>query len=159
MPKKTIDQIVATRELTDAKEPKSRIIISLGMPQITSRGDWVCDVHIDGAEVFPEQVRGVDSLDALMNGINALRWSLMHSGRTLAWPDTGIPCFSGEIPRQVPTALGEEFDKRIEKLIGSEAPRLLRLRKKMVTPYLERAAKAMAASQKTASTRRQRRSD
>ena len=157
--KTKIGEVVATRELTDAQDPKRRIVAALGMPRRIGRGWWQCDIHIDGGEAIPNQVEGVDSLDALLNGVNALRWSLMHSGRKLAWPDTGIPCFSGEIPRQVPTALGEEFDKRIEQLIDSEAPRLLKLRKKMVTPYLLKAAKKRATSLQTASTRRRRRSD
>ena len=141
------------------QKTKRRIVVALGMPRRISAREWRCDIHIDGAEAIPKQVAGVDSLDALMLGVQALRWSLMHSGRKLAWPDTGIPCFSGEIPRQVPTVLGEEFDQRIEQLIDSEAPRLWKLRKKMIRPYLLKAAKTRATSHQTAPTKRPRRSD
>jgi len=141
------------------KTQKRRIVVALGRPQQIGRREWRCDIRIDGLEAILKQVVGVDSLDALLLGVQAIRWSLMHSGRKLAWPDTGVPCFSGDIPRQVPTALGEEFDERLEQLIDSEAPRLLKLRKKMIRPYLVKAARTRATSHQTLSTRGGRRSD
>ena len=155
-----IGQVIARRELIDAKEPRRRIIVSLGLPRQVSPGEWQCRVGIDGlsSEPIVKPVSGADSVQALLLAFQYLRLSLKDSKCRLAWPDNAIPCPAGDIPRQVPTALGEEFTERIEQLIERETPRLLKVREKMIRSHFQEAAKKRVSSER-APLRGQRRSE
>lgn len=144
-------QVIARRELIDAKDPSRRIIVSLGLPRQVGSGEWQCRVGIDGLTSDPivKPVSGTDSVQALLLAFQYLRLSLKDSKCRLAWPDNGIPCPAGDIPRQVPTALGEEFAERIEQLIERETPRLLKVRGKMMRSHFQDAAKTRVSSERT----------
>jgi len=156
-----IGQIIASRELTDAKDPKRRIIVSLGLPRRVRLGQWQCPVRIDGLNPKPisRLVSGVDSLQALLLAFQYLRLTLKDSHRRLACADEGIPRSAGDIPLQVSTSLGEEFEERIEQLIEREAPRLLEIRWKMIRSHILEAEKKRTTSHERASSRRRRRSE
>jgi len=158
MPNSKIGQVVARRELTDAEDPKRRIVVSLGVPRQVSPLEWQCDVHIDGLGVKPilNYGSGADSLDALLLAAEVLRLSLKRSPYRLAWPDDGIPCPAGDIPLQVPTALGEEFAERIKLLIDREAPRLLKIRGEMIRSHILQANKTRGGSHERAPSRKRR---
>ena len=120
--KSPIGRIIAQRELTDAKDPETRIIVSVGMPQQVGYLDWRCDIRIDGLSPEPilDHASGVDSLQALLIGVEVLRLALKRSPRRLAWLGNSIRYPAGGIPRQVSGNLGEEFDERMEQLIKRE---------------------------------------
>jgi len=151
--------IIARREFTDANHPGRQIIVSLGLPKRVSSDEWQCGVRIDGLDARPisKQISGVDSLQALLLALQLLRLSLKHSPCRLARPEFGIPCPTGDIPLQVPTYLGEEFDERIEQLIKREAPRLLAIRGKIINAHILAATKAKTTSHKKAPSRGRRR--
>jgi len=115
-------QVVASRELTDEKHPKRRIVVSLGMPRQVSPLGWECDVYIDGLGVKPivDYGSGVDSMQALLQAVEALRLSLKRSPHRLAWLGNSTFYPNGGLPQQVGGDLGEEFDERIEQLIERE---------------------------------------
>jgi len=151
-----IGRIVASRELTDAKNPKRRIVVALGAPRQVDSMEWECKLHIDGLEPIMHQISGVDSMQALLLGVEALRLSLKRSPYRLARPDDGIPCPAGDIPLQVPSALGEEFAERIERLIDREAPRLLKIRGEMIRSHILQANKTRGGSHERAPSRKRR---
>ena len=115
-------QVVASRELTDEKDPKRRIVVSLGMPRQVSPLGWECDVYIDGLGVKPivDYGYGVDSLMALLQGVEVLRLSLKRSPYRLSWLGNSTLYPNGGLPQQVGGDLGEEFDERIEQLVKRE---------------------------------------
>lgn len=121
-PKGPLGQTVASRELTDAKNPKRRIVVSLDMPRQIGPKDWQCDIHIDGLGVKPILDYGVggDSLEALLMGVEILRLACKQSPNRLAWLGDSEFCSCGGIPQQVGGDLGQEFDERMEKLIERE---------------------------------------
>jgi hypothetical protein len=65
-------------------------------------------------------ISGVDSMQALLLGVEALRLSLKRSPRRLAWLGDSTFYPNGGLPQQVGGDLGEEFDERIEQLIKRE---------------------------------------
>ena len=120
--KKRDGQIVASRELTCVKAPKRRIEVSLDMPRQVGPVEWQCDIHIDGLGVKPvlDYGVGVDSLQALLMGVEILRLALKQSPHRLAWLGDSDFCSCGGIPQQVGGDLGQEFDERMEQLIERE---------------------------------------
>jgi hypothetical protein len=115
-----VGRIAASRGLTDAKNPRRRIVVALGVPRQVDFMEWECKIHIDGLEPIAHQTFGVDSMQALLLGVEALRMSLKRSPYRLAWLGDSTFYPAGGIPRQVSGDLGEEFDARIEKLIERE---------------------------------------
>jgi len=128
-------------------------MVSLGVPRQVSSEEWQCNVRIDGlaAEPILETASGVDSLQALLLGVEFLRASLRRSRRRLAWVGDTILCPSGGIPRQVPEDLGEAFDKRIEQLLDREEQRFRKFRAKVLRAYLAESTKKTGSSHNASS--------
>ena len=120
--KTKIAQIFVSRELTFEADPKRRVLVSVGMPRQITPMTWRCDVSIDGLGQGPvvDFADSVDSLGAVLMGIEVLRFSLQRSPHRLEWFRDSPFYPAGGIPRQVGGDLGYEFDKRIEKLIDRE---------------------------------------
>jgi hypothetical protein len=156
--KTRVGQIVASRVLTDAKDPKRRIVMSLGLPRRVSSDEWQCPVCIDCLEAKPilKNVSGVDSLQALLLAAEYLRMRLKQSHCDLMRSD-GTPCPAGDIPRQVPIYYGEEFVDRVEQCMDREGPRFMERHFKMLL-RLE-AEEASTNSSERPSSKRRRRSD
>ena len=152
-------RIIASRELTDARDPKRRIVVSVGLPRRVSSDEWQCPVCIDGLEAKPilKNVSGVDSLQALLLAAEYLRMRLKQSHCDLVWPGHGTPCPAGDIPRQVPIYYGEEFVDRVEQLMDREGLRFMERHFKMLR-RLE-AEEASTNSGERPSSKRRRRSD
>jgi hypothetical protein len=155
----SIGRTIAGRELAVAGDPKRRIIVSLGMPRRVSSEEWQCKVRIDGldAEPISQWISSVDSLDALLLGVEFIRLSLKRSPRHLVWLGDSTLFTAGGIPRQVPADLGEEFDKRIEKLLEIEEQKFRKFRARILRSYLVEAAQKAGPSHKRASFKPRRR--
>lgn len=121
-PKRRMRHVIASRDLTDAKDPETRIIVSMSIPRKVSHLEWRCNVRIDGLsqEPFLDHASGVDSLQALLMGVEVLRQALKRSPHRLAWLGNSVRFPAGGIPRQVSGNLGDEFDERMEQLIKRE---------------------------------------
>ncbi|GEM_PF-3511502 len=160
--KARMGRIVARRELTDASDPKRRIIASVGTPRRMRSGDWQCVVRIDGLGPHPifEFGGGVDSLQALLVGIGVLRNALKQAPCCLAWRGDSVLHLAGGIPRQTPSEFGEEFERRLEQFVLREQRRTRKFRVKIIRAQMAAEAAEKAAScLRTSSKRRQRRSD
>ena len=150
MSNSSIGQTIASRELTIPGDPKRRIIVSLGMPRRVSSEEWQCNARISGLDPEPisEWISSVDSLEALLLGVEFIRLSLKQSQHHFTWLGDSILFTAGGIPRQVPADLGEEFDKRIEKLLEIEEQRFRKFRARILRSYLAEATKKIGPSQK-----------
>lgn len=94
-----LGDIVAERQIEGVAPDGSRleVVIRFGAPRpdpLSSNGDWVCPHQIVG--VGDEEVSaayGVDSLQALLLSVYAVRVKLAESGGTLDWlgmPELGL---------------------------------------------------------------------
>jgi len=112
--KQDLNVVIARRALRD---PSSEVLIELVLyaptkdPQ-SAHGDWACLLEVIHGDDLPTQVNsfGVDALQALINGIAAIRQHLGPMTSTLSW--LGKP---GEIG--IPTMFHEE-DPDFLALIG-----------------------------------------
>jgi hypothetical protein len=128
-----IGQVIASRELTDAKDPKRRIIVSLGVPRRIDDVRWECPFSIEGLAPAPIRDRspGGDSLQALLSGAADIRRRLIQSGATFDWDgDSLLGGDSGGIPRFLPLGMGKEFYDRMDAAISREIQRAVKSREK-----------------------------
>ncbi len=121
--------------------------------------EWQCNVHIDGLKPILEQVSGVDSMQALLLGVETLRLSLKQSGYRLAWLGDSTFYPAGGIPQQVPADLGEEFDERMEQVIKREARPFWEARLKILRARRLEAREKGTNSGERPSSKQRRRSD
>jgi Domain of unknown function (DUF6968) len=124
-----IRDVVARRAITEAGAPNRKILVLLGKPRRFSSQEWRCPILIRGLEKDPiaDSAPGVDGFQALLLGVECIRWHLKESGRRFAWlGDSEL--FGAGIPRQVPTGFGREFDERIERAIERESRRARKFR-------------------------------
>src|SRR5262249_1619566 len=84
-----------------------------------------------GSHRITDSVGGIDSLQALLLGIECLRFHLKQSGVTFTWLGDSVLMTMGGIPRQVPPDLGRESDLRIESAIQREIRRTRKFRAKI----------------------------
>jgi hypothetical protein len=124
-----IRDVVARRVITEAGAPKREIHLVLGRPRRFSSQEWRCPILIRGLENDPiaDSAPGVDGFQALLLGVECIRWHLKESGRRFAWLDDS-ELFGAGIPRQVPPGFGREFDERIERAIERESRRTRKFR-------------------------------
>lgn len=153
--KTRIGIVAGSRKLTDANHPRKRIMVAVGLPRQVAPFEWQCKVHIDGLNPEPvfEQVSGMDSLHALLLGVEFLRFSLKRSPRQLAWLGDSLLLTAGGIPRQVPADFGEEFDKRVEQLLAREKRRFREFRARILRAHLAEASKRTTPSRERASSK------
>jgi hypothetical protein len=120
---------IAVRRLSVVGEPGREIVITLGKPRPEPDPSvWMCSFLVEGIPKARRRVaRGVDSLQALQNAIEAARHLLNTCGVVCTWHG-GEP---GEIglPRPVPTFEGSGFAERIERYIDREMKKFLDLAK------------------------------
>lgn len=124
----TEPQVVAKRSLRDPSSGES-VELAVYQPEPDPKsqyGDWVCRVEVSrGNEITLAEGHGVDSLQALVSGIAALRHTLKLDARHLVW--LGSP---GEIG--VPLVIQEDdpdFIALIEHLWEAEHSRQILWRK------------------------------
>lgn len=79
------NESIASRTLLDKAGRK--VHVTLFRPQLDKQGDWECRIEIDreGGAPILRAGHGVDSLQALIQGIQAIRFSLDGKGRNLTW--------------------------------------------------------------------------
>ncbi len=105
---------LASRTLTTAS--KQTVEISIFAPKLVRKGEWRCRVQAVGTgKARKTTAYGVDSLQALINGVSALRALLGNFECELAWDDGEL----GDVglPMQVPSVFGTLFTRRLESLI------------------------------------------
>jgi Domain of unknown function (DUF6968) len=147
-------RVVARRVLTEVGFPDRQITLSLGMPRRVDREEWQCPILIEGLEDYPiaDSAPGVDSLAALLLGVECIRWHLKRSKRRFAWlGDTEL--MGSGIPRQVPTGFGKQFDERIERAIEREARNTHKVRSKILRGLLAHAESNLKATKEAADRR------
>lgn len=91
-----LGEVVAERRLGGVAPDGSHleVVIRFGAPRpdpLSSHGDWVCPHQIGDAAV--SAAYGVDSLQALLLSVYAVRIKLVESGDTLGWlgmPELGL---------------------------------------------------------------------
>ena len=129
-PEGHIGQIIASRKLADAKTPRKRITISLGVPRRISEGRWECPFSIEGLSsgLISERSPGGDSLSALLYAAGDVSRHLKETGATFKWNgDARLGGDSGGIPRFLPIGMDKEFYDRVDAKINREIDRTIGL--------------------------------
>jgi hypothetical protein len=129
--------IIAMRQLSGARSRK--VTVSLGKPRRMKRGeDWECPFRISGSAV--QYGYGVDAIQALTTALEGIRVTLERSGKRLSWVggNPGDPGFE----RPVPSALGVDFSRRLNRIIDREVAQFVRVQERR---HARRAAKSARA--------------
>lgn len=118
----SLGRVIASRTLRTQGIPKSKIVVSIGLPKRHPRLDWECPFLIDGVgESKVESGYGVDSMQALFSALQGIRADI--EGRELFWLDRKRGTF---LPILAPTGLGKEFEQRVQRAIEREIVRAWR---------------------------------
>jgi hypothetical protein len=133
-----LGKAVASRTLTEVTDADKIIKLSLGMPKKLRRDEWRCSILIEGVGDSPivDSAPGVDSFQALLLGIECIRWHLKESRVRLAWLGDPVLGELGGIPGQAPVGLGEVFNSRIEAVIERETERARQVQKEMLRRWI-----------------------
>lgn len=111
--------VIARRVLSRDQASQRQSIVRIGLPEPYGSGDWRCAYHIGGIGMrTPRYAFGVDSIQALILTLDAIRIDLEAAGTAFRWiggelGDTGFP-------RYVSTAFGLVLSRRINRLIDRE---------------------------------------
>lgn len=124
------DGVIAKRMLRDSTTGQTvELIVHQPRPdEASAHGDWICKVEIrEGTESTALEGFGVDSLQALISGICALRhWQKTAGRRSLTWHgppgELGLPLIVQEDD--------QDFLALIELVIAAEHSRQLVFRKR-----------------------------
>lgn len=132
--------IIAVRQLSGAGSRK--VTVSLGKPRRMKRGeDWECPFRIRGLGGSAVQYGyGVDAIQALTTALEGIRVTLERSGKRLSWIG-GNPGDSG-FERPVPSALGVDFSRRLNRIIDREVAQFVRVQERR---HARRTAKSARA--------------
>jgi hypothetical protein len=88
--------------------------------------DWECPFRIEGLRTRGIQYGyGVDAVQALTTALEGIRVTLERSGKRLSWIG-GAPGDPG-FERPVPTSLGLDFSRRLNRMIDREIARFVRI--------------------------------
>jgi hypothetical protein len=123
--------VIAERKLTTAGVRPKAITITLGKPRLPKgERDWECPFRISGSGIrVLENGYGVDSMQAVTNALQGIRYFLDKSGKSFEW--FGIPINGGGFQRFIPWYGDSRFTRRLEKLIDVELKReVARLRRR-----------------------------
>ena len=119
-----LGRVIARRELGERYRPKTRVVVSIGMPRKDPRHDWACPFQIEGIADSKVQLSyGVDAMQALIIAIQGVRATLLHTGRKLFWIG---PKMDSGFPILVHTHFGKEFEDRVGLAIERETVRAWR---------------------------------
>ena len=136
--------IIGVRHLSGAGSRK--VTVSLGKPRRMRRGeDCECPFRIGGLGGSAVQYGyGVDAIQALTTALEGIRVTLDRSGKRLAWigGDAGDP----GVERPVPSALGLNFSRRLNRIIDREVAQFLREQERR---HAKRAAKSARVAEKS----------
>jgi hypothetical protein len=100
---------------------------------------WECSIRIDGLASAPitDSVTGSDSLQALLLGMQCIRWHLMQSGAKFEWlGESLLGGDNGGIPRFPQIGMGQEFDERMDAAIIRETERTRKFRAPIMRRWL-----------------------
>lgn len=113
-------RLIVARRRYDVGKRKVDAILYLPFRSDDPSKDWVAEFQIKGlARKIAGRVFGVDSLQALLLGAQALRLQ-MEALKVFSW--VGLERNTG-IPREIPWSYGREFSEQAEELVTSEALR------------------------------------
>lgn len=107
--------VIARRRYRDLSNRGRPVEVRVGAPRRSGR-DWKCAFQVLGLQDDSvEDAFGVDGVQALLQAFEGVRAKLKRSSAHLAWP--GGEDGDAGIPAQVPTALGLQFAKQVERYI------------------------------------------
>lgn len=91
-----MEEIIAERDLIGINPDGSRfkIMLKIGKPYTVAGGDWACSAGAIGLYTRLREIRGGDSLQALMQAVNFLRRLIEYfidDGGSLLSPDDEKP--------------------------------------------------------------------
>ncbi len=122
----TIDNVVPSRIVATRifrSSAGNEVIATVYDPVTTPPDEWICEIRISGlAHEVVDRVRGVDSLQALMEALQCIRLHLNGAGEGLTWYGNEAGVFG--IPRPIPDYYGVEIERHLEKLVSDEVIRL-----------------------------------
>src|SRR5215469_16904888 len=113
---------VATRVLT-RDERTDKILVAIGRPK-KRRSEWECEFMV-GTHI--DRSKGVDSMQALITAIQAIRAFLDSDALGLHW-------FSSEFGTEIPhfaTGYGRKFEAKIARLMEREKAKVWKSRTKI----------------------------
>jgi hypothetical protein len=91
--------------------------------------DWECPFRIEGVGRRAVQYGyGVDAFQALTTALEGIRVTLERSGKRLSW--IGGHRGDSGFERPVPSALGLEVSRRLNRMIDREVARFVRVRER-----------------------------
>jgi hypothetical protein len=119
---KTFGPVIATRRLTTAGVRPKTVTVTLGKPRLPKgERDWECPFRISGGGIrVLEHAYGVDSMQAVANALQGIRFYLDESGKSFEW--LRMPLETG-FQRFIPWYGDTRFTRKLEKLVDSEVKR------------------------------------
>lgn len=117
-----IEVVIARRVLASEPPSQRKYEVRIGKPEPDGAGDWRCAYHVRGIGMrSPRYAFGVDSVQALILALNAVRSDLEAAGDACHW--VGGERGDSGFPRYVPAAFGLRFSRRINCMIDREVTR------------------------------------
>lgn len=120
--------VIAMRQLSAAGARK--VTVSLGKPRRMKSGeDWECPFRIGGLGGRAVQYGyGVDAIQALTTALEGIRVTLERSGKRLSW--IGGNASDSGFERSVPSALGVDFSRRLNRIVDREVAQFVRVQER-----------------------------
>lgn len=98
-------------------------VITIHMPiqtHVNEDAEWQCSVSLCGEGRRDEAVgHGIDSLQALVDSLSAIRYLLAKTGEGWSWAGSVIPGYAG-VPLVVPDSFGPKFSDFVENTINEK---------------------------------------
>jgi hypothetical protein len=123
---RALGTVIAERTLTLVAHADALVRIRMGKPRKErATGDYFCPFSIEGiGERKLREARGIDSMQALQNALQAIRLELAPHLGSLSWEggqDGGLG-----FPKAVPDLFGPKFTQRLEGIVDREVDRFAR---------------------------------
>ncbi len=74
-----------------AEDDEAELRVRVGRPYANPKGDWSCDVILEGSVAKTHIVHGIDALQTFCLAADLIRAELEMAGGSLYWPGEGDP--------------------------------------------------------------------
>ena len=123
---RVLGTVIAERTLTRVEHADAFVRIRVGRPRKErATGDYFCPFSIEGiGDRKLRDARGIDSMQALQNALQAIRLELAPHTSSLSWAG-GQEGWLG-FPKVIPDLFGPTFTQRLEGMVDREVDRFAR---------------------------------
>lgn len=123
---RVLGTVIAERTLTLVEHADALVRIRVGRPRKErATGDYFCPFSIEGiGDRKLRDARGIDSMQALQNALQAIRLELAPHTSSLSWAG-GQEGWLG-FPKVIPDLFGPTFTHHLEAMVDQEVDRFAR---------------------------------